>query len=498
MSRRENAWLAIASLCWSASVACGPALAGQLNINPVSPRNKIISPFGYGPVTQFFASATGGTGQQQCHNLNSALTCLSVSGGNSCSGTAPAAELVSCGSRPNHVNETAFQPVSCNGQPSGDGGVSGLINSDDFCLIANYMPQRTVDNIYQYDDYVRLGVNRRFGGAVFELYGADKVDRILQNTGGGLQLSLWAFDGYASPQYQRAWFAVVVAGDPNWRTDFNTTPYQTLAACQTANPGSQCELEVEGPNLIAAGSSVFPCAGNGGTAAAPYNPLQSQSGDCDIGQSGGYVDSVSSPYPGSVAVTKANPANYTRSDFFQGLTWQQTSRISGPYALVTYRMIDNGALQDTSFQEIPALILHDGLNAYSYFYTGNKPYNDAAGQFSRLTLAQNEQDVLQFPNRQGPFGTGAALTMTEDWVSTCDAQEVSCLTIASFSPSVQDLVVSNPSQAPYFGVHGFFSLMNQLDRTVTIALFPYRIDDVVLGQTVRQWIYQLHTQLNGQ
>ena len=490
-----SVWVAVQIIFAS---AWDNALAGQLVISPVSPRDFIIRPFGYGPVTQFFSSPQSGSGLQQCQHLNRAFICISVSGGNTCSGLAPATELVSCGlSQSPPVDETPFQPINCNGQPSGDGGVSGLINPDDFCLIANYMPERSVDTLYQYDDYVRLGINRRFGGTVFELYGVDKVDRILQNTGGAMQLSLWAFDSYALPQYQRAWFAVAQASDPNWRTDFNTTAYATQAACTAANPSSRCQLGVEGPNLLAEGSGIYPCAGNGGTAAAPYNPLQSQSGACNIGEIGGYVDAVFSPQAGLVSVVKSNPANFTRSDFFQGLTWRQTSSVAGPYALITYTIDDDGGLPDVSFQEIPALVLHDGLNAYAYFYNGNKPYEDVHSQFSRLTLTSGELDVLQFPNRVGPFGTGAAITLSEDWISTCDAQEVRCLTIVSFSPSAQDIIVSNTSQAPYFGIHGFFSLTDQLGRSVTVAVFPYRVDDVVQGHTVREWIYRLRVERVG-
>ena len=197
-------------------------------------------------------------------------------------------------------------------------------------------------------------------------------------------------------------------------------------------------------------------------------------------------------------MVKANPANYTRSDFFQGLTWTQTSQVVGPYALLTYQMNGSGTLQDTSFQEIPAIILHDGMNAYSYYYNGSQPYNDVNGQFSRLAMGSGQMVQLQFPNRPPPFGVGASAVMTEDWVSTCDAQETRCLTIASFSPSSQDMIVANTPTAPYFGIHGFFSITNQLNRAVTVAIFPYRIDDIVGGQSIRQWIYQLRQVLPPQ
>jgi hypothetical protein len=81
--------------------------------------------------------------------------------------------------------------------------------------------------------------------------------------------------------------------------------------------------------------------------------------------------------------------------------------------------------------------------------------------------------------------------LTEDWVSSCDQTGTKCVTIASFSSAAQDIIFQNGTDNAYAGIRGFFSLTNQLNKTASVAVFPYRFDAVVGGITVRQWIYNL-------
>jgi hypothetical protein len=487
--------LPMAALAWASAISSGTAHAQTFTPMPYSGTYSAVKPFGYGPVLQFLAAANKGTGDSQCHAISQVIKCLSVSGGNSCSVNVPAGQLVSCGSslKP-AVDETLFQPVNCYNQQLGDGGRSGLLGPSDFCTLAGYMPNRTTDTVYQYTDYVRLGVNRRFGGTIMELYGTDKLDRIMQNPGGAMQLSLWAYDlGYMDPTYGR-YFAA-----PKSNAPYNRTPYAAQADCQAANPGSACLQGVDGPNWTETQSAVA-CSGNGATAGSPLNPIQGQSPGCGYGLSGGTVDSVSQPAPGQITMVKSNPSNFTFSSTLNGLTWSQTTAVNGPYALVTYKMANNGNLPNMDYQEIPALFLHEGMNKYTYFYGGSAAYQNATSTVSRVQVNQTVDPntggprywALQFPHRTGPFSVGNAAMLTEDWVSTCDSTETKCVTVATFSSSSQDIVVNNDQNGPYFGVRGFFSLTNQLNRTVTVAIFPYRFDQTVAGQTIRQWIYQLH------
>ncbi len=465
--------------------------------NPINfqPNPAIVSPFGYGPVVQYLSHYSTQTGSAICLDNNPSFKCLSVSGGNTCANAVPDGELISCGIKlPVTVNEWPFQPVDCNGHPSGDGGISGLIQSQDWCLIANYMPGRIEDTWYQYNDWLRLGVNRRFGGSIFELYGSDKLDRILQNGGGGVQISLWAFNpNYALPQYQRFYYAVSSTATAAWKGSYNSTPYGSLSECEAANLGLVCELGVAGPNLLN-GPEVYPCAPNGAMAGSPINPIQAASTTCDWGLPSGAVDTVLTPGPGLLTISKAGPANYTRSDALSSLTWQQTSRLMGPCAIITYKLNDNSSIGDMDFQEIPAIWLHQGLGAQVYYYAGSQPYADVAGPVSLVLQNGGGQFAgLQLPGRVGPFGTGATAQMSEDWVSDCDSSGTQCITAASFSSTAQDFIVNyNYPKTSYMGVHGFFSLLNALNRSTTLFLCPYRFDQVVDGQSIRSWIYQFH------
>ena len=487
-------------LLLKASITCASLLVLSAGIayaqapapTPFSPQSQVVKPFGYGTVYQSLVKSAGQSGTAQCLAISRVLKCLSVSGGNSCSASAPVGEMVSCGStaRP-PVDETAFQPLNCHGNALGDGGASGVMSINDFCLTANYMPQRTVDTIYQYNDYVRVGINRRFGGMIMELYGTDKVDRIMQNPGGGQQLSLMGFsDGYAPANYERGFFAGPDLVASGWLTTFDPTAFLTMQACQSAHPTDYCSSGVVGPNLLSA-SKGFPCGGNGGNAGSPYNPIQGQSANCEYGAPSGRVDNVSQPITGEITITKANPNNFRTSTPYQGLSWSQTTSIPGPFALTTYNMLDNGQVSDMDFQEIPAIFLHNGLNATIFWYSGNAPYQNSSGPVSQALRNTGAAWVFQLPNRQGPFSTGASEMLTEDWVSSCDQTGTKCVTIASFSSVAQDIILQNGTDNAYAGIRGFFSLTDQLNKTASVAIFPYRFDAVVGGMTVRQWIYNL-------
>lgn len=465
------------------------AVGQVINAQPFVPVPTVVQPFGYGPVLQTLLTSATASGTATCSARH--LICLSVSGGNGCSSQAPSGAIVSCGFKPNTVNENNFAPVNCNGNAAGDGGVSGLLGPNDFCLIANYMPQRTVDTLYQYNDYVRLGVNLRFGGTIMELYGNDKLDRILQNSGGGTQLSLWAYTtGYAPANLSRAWYAISSTASSTWETSWNVTPYETDEACAAANPSLSCQYGVAGPNFLDIGP-VFPCAPNGQAAGSPINPIQGASPGCQIGTSGGSIDSVSSTGPGVITVSKSGPAQFTQSSSLPSVSWSQTTSVPGPYAQVTYSVTDTSGDASTSFQQIPAINLHNGMGSLIFFYNGPNPYKDVAGSVMEFAPVAGDVYSLQLPHRTGPFGTGAEAQLSEDWISSCDSTGTRCITIATFGSATQDMIVITDPDTPYSGVHGFFSLGLSHGRVVTVFLFPYRFDQVVAGQSVRAWIYQL-------
>ncbi len=485
---------AIALAC-QAGAACAQATGEQY----VAAQGRVIPAFGYGTVTELFTTLGGRSGDTWCKALVSrSAQCLSVSGGASCSAPAPAGVLVSCNQGGKAVvNETAFAPLNCHGNLNGDGGASGLLTDQDWCGWTSYMATRVTDTIYQYNDYVRLGVSKRFGGTVFELYGTDRVDRIMQAPGGAMQLALYGDDlNYAPAATPSGWFAsnTLVSG---WNMPtalgWDNTPYPTEAACFAAHPGSRCTHEMAADNVSDDVTNVG-CAWDGQDAGGGFNPVMGVSANCWYGDPTNVVDHVGSPAPGTVTVSKTAPYNYSKSDNVPGLSWSLTSKVVGPFAQLTYDITGDATLRTMTpdFQELPALFPHGGIGGLIYYYRGPKPYASLTDPVDRASLAVGATSLLGFPSRTGPFGTGVNVAMTEDWASMCDITGTRCLTVASFSNDAQIIQASNGTDNnSYFGVHGFFTLAPGLKRRVSVFVAPYRYDDVVQGKSVRQWIYTL-------
>ncbi len=462
----------------------------------VSAANNVIPPFGYGVVTQQIVWDWGLTGDSWCRKIDPTSNCVSISGDGDCTWQVAPATLVSC----NHggkakVDESKFMPVSCNNNLNGDGNASGLISGADWCGWAGYMARRTTDTLYQYNDYVRLGVNRRFGGTVFELYGADKVDRIQQHPGGAMQLALYGDDvGYAPAGTPTGWFAFNPAQNflPPHATGWDNTAYPSQQACNAAHPGVQCHYEMAADNVSDDTTNVG-CANNGQDAGAGFNPIQAVSANCWYGDSNNYVDDIYSPAAGYVTIDKHAPNNYSKSSNVPGLFWAQTSQVIGPFAQLTYDIKGGSALRTMTpdFQELPAIFLHQGIGSLVYYYSGARPYSSMSEPVSRVALAIGTTGLLGFPQRTGQYGAGYNIGMTEDWASMCDATGTKCVTIASFSNDAQIIQASNNQDNSYFGIHGFFRMKPGLDERATVFIAPYRYDDVVGGKSVRQWIYQL-------
>lgn len=474
------------------------------NLQAVAAQSRTVSPFGYGTVTQVFATSSSLSGNTWCATkVSSSASCLSISGAGDCTWQVPTGTVVSCnkGGKAN-VDETPFAPVNCNGHLNGDGNVSGEITDSDWCGWANYMEDRTQNTIYQYNDYVRLGVNSRFGGVVFELYGTDKLDRIQQNPGGAMQLALYGDDlNYAPAGTPSGWF-VSWLGNASNGDNFNlpnptpgtwdNTAYPTQTACNAAHPGFSCRQEEAIDNVSDDVTNVG-CANNGQDAGAGFNPVQAVSSNCWYGDPNNYTDDVYSPAPGYVTLDKHAPNNYSKSSNVPGLFWAQTSRVIGPFAQLTYDILGGNALRTMTpdFQELPAIFLHNGIGGLVYFYNGSDPYNSLGKPVSRISIASGATSILGFPSRTGQYGAGYDIGITEDWSSMCDTTGTKCITIASFTNDAKIIQASNSPGGSYLGIHGFFTLQPGLNERNAVFIAPYRYDDIVQGQSVRQWIYKL-------
>ena len=488
----------------SATTAPASLTAAAIDPVPFAPQNRPVTPLGYGAVEQTLV--TGGapaTGQAWCKaTFGQYFNCLSVSGGSSCAADVPFGQLVSCSEAlTNTVDEAPFQPVSCDGNGTGAGGFSPYLTSMDWCLIGNLMPNRTIDTLYQYDDYVRLGVNRNFGGTIFELYGVDKLDRIMQNGGGATQLSMWGGPATGS----NGWF---ILGDSDTSCNAKAFPSETACAaantspsCQPgfplsgSNPADCCQFGADGFNVTNC-STVFGCTDNGWSAGGPINPIQAISPGCGYGDATDPVDQVTSAAHGLLTVSKTGPANFTKSDAVAGLTWGSTTSVGGPYAKLVYDMKYSGSLEmGESDQEIPAIFTHGAIGSSIYYYAGSKPYADAKGDVSSVQESPGAGWNFMLPG--ATMNATNPVPVTEGWLSACDATGTQCVTVATFSPVSQVIAYgfnagAGLSQAfSYVGVHGHFAITPGSSQSDTVFLFPYRFDDVVDGLTVRQWIYDL-------
>lgn len=424
-------------------------------------------------------NAPGRTGEWWCTNhfggnLGGNWNCLSVSGGASCSGDVASNAVVSCG-RYSKVDETAFEPLACSSNKLDAAG-------QEFCAGTEYMTQRKQSTLYLYNDYVRAGLNRSFGGTLFELYGSDKLNRIQEHGGAAVQLSLWGYDQAAR-------------GAAYFRTQqCDVTPYSDAAACKLKNGGADCSF------APTSGAQVSDCvhekACPGWSAASPWNPLQAQGVECANGGWNGStndVDLVTADNSG-VSLIDSAPYQFTKTTSLSGLTWKVNGLVTdGPYVRLQYSLDYTGPWTFGEHnQEMPAIFTNNKISYWFYYYSGNLPYSDAGTPVTRLRFDFGKGSELLLPNRSAPLPLprpSRSQVATEDWMTVCDKFEKQCLTLVTFSPEIKTFAMDKD----YVTAAGRTSITDLDGKTWSVYLFPYRFDDVVGGKSIRNWIYQLKT-----
>ncbi|MBI3524594.1 MAG: hypothetical protein HY066_08705 [Betaproteobacteria bacterium] len=455
------------------------SVTGANSCESTVPNNELVSCSKYDDsqtINVANLNAPGRTGQWWCTNhfggnLGGNWDCLSVIGGGSCSTDVAANASVSCG-RYKNVSETEFEPPACNAMQLDSA-------EQEFCTYTEYMTNRKRDTVYLYNDYVRAGINRSFGGALFELYGVDKRNRIEEHGGSAVQMSLWGYDINASGA---GYFLT---------TSCSSTPYTDAATCKAVNSNQDCRV------FPITGGQLSNCISEKGcgtwSAAAPWNPIQAQAVDCGWNGTSNDISGISEQY-GTVTFTKSNPYNFTKTTSFNWLTWQvsvvlpndrpfiqakYTSLYSGPYSLGPHN------------QEMPAIFTDNSISYWYYFYSGGTPYSNASSSVTRLRSDFGTQ--LKLPTRNSQFlpqpPPPQYYSSGEDWLTVCDRYEDQCLTIATLSPDIITLALNGS----YLTALGRYSINNLNNKTWSVYFFPYRFDDVVAGKSVRQWIYDLKT-----
>ncbi len=356
------------------------------------------------------------------------------------------------------------------------------------------MQNRKKDTVYIYNDYVRAGFNRSYGGTLFELYGTDKVNRIEEHGGSAMQLSLWGY-GYSATPRQWMYFTTQKC---------DTTPYTTNSQCKQNNNNKDCRKFPE------SGSHITDCITekfcDTWTAAGPWNPMQARADNCTWNGSGNDVTQVYQTERSGISLKKIAPYNYTKSTANGGMQWTVTGATKNnvPYLELTYDIKNYGEATGAHNQEIPAIFLDrivsreaDSTRLWEYsFYTGSAAYRNPFSGVSRTTYT-NEKADLQLPNRTNALSTlpnprpSKSFRATEDWISVCN-NKAECVTMASFSPWIRVFSMTKY----YISALGGFSYGPSFEDSIKVYVFPYRYDDVIEGKTVRQWIYELKSR-NG-
>jgi hypothetical protein len=343
-----------------------------------------------------------------------------------------------------------------------------------------YYRDRAADTEYLFNDQLRVGVNGSYGGAILELYGADHSFNLLAEHGGGaVQLSVWGYEERGSD----GWFAY---GDGVC----DPSSYGSEAACQAAGHGA-CRLWCcdQGAH-VADCRSVDSCVDWG--AGAPFNPIQAQARDCGWDSSSNDVDSLT--VSGSTVTTrKSGPYHFTKSSSFPGMVFEQATTLHDAYVEIDYRITYSGPYTLSEHpQEIPAVFPGAGMNHSYHYYTGPNPYTDAGGAVTS-SVGASDAPLLGITGRE-PWPHGSVdETISEHWVSACDASAARCLTLAVFSEQYREIDLAGyPGDGyGYLTPLGGFPIEPGLDESFTAYLFPGRYDATIAGRTVRQWIFDL-------
>jgi hypothetical protein len=358
-------------------------------------------------------------------------------------------------------------------------GCGGLaINTLVWCQgVPNYYVKRAKDTAYLFSDALRVGVNGSYGGTIFELYGPDHSrNRLVEHGGGAVQLSVWGYE----PKGPDAVFSTDTC-DP--------TPYPSDAACKAGGHGA-CRLWCcsEGAH-VADCNGVTSCAWGAGS---PWNPIMAQAENCGWDSPANDVD-VLTKGASSVSIKKTAPYHFTKSNSMPGMVFEETATLEPAGVRLDYRVAYSGKyVLGPHPQEIPAVFPGAGMNRTYFFYAGGAPYQDAGSAVTKVD-ATDQGLMLRLANRAPYPHANVDATITEDWVSACDAAGTTCLTLAVFSKQYKEINAAGwPGNGEgYLTPLGGFAIVPGLDESFTARLYPYRYDEVVGGKSIRQWIYDV-------
>ena len=341
--------------------------------------------------------------------------------------------------------------------------------------LAPYWTSRQADTTYVGNDSVRVGVDRSYGGTIFQLYGPG-WDRnlVLEHGGGAVQLSIWGYD----PVGTVGWFADETC-DP--------TGYPTPEACAARHTSCSAWAHPQGAHVSNC-QTTSPCGG--WTAGAPWNPIQAQGPQC--GWDSPLNDVNAAGWQGDAYYTRLDaPFHFTSTQPAVPMPMEQWVTPHWGYVEIRYRLSYTGPYTWTPHpQEIPAFFTAPGVNERFYYYGGDAPFTGG----SVVEQVGGSQRFVRYANRT-TYGHGDSYDgyAREGWWGACDASGQRCVTLASFSPLINEVALqSNQSGGSgYITALGYFGVHPGMSLEWTIYVFPKRYDQVSGDRTVREHIYAL-------
>jgi hypothetical protein len=341
--------------------------------------------------------------------------------------------------------------------------------------LPDYWVTRQDDTEFVSNDSVRVGVNTSFGGTILQLYGPGwDQNLVLEHGGGAIQLSIWGYD----PVGGTGWFATDGC-DP--------TAYPSQAACQAAGHPTCTPWAYSGGAHKANCTSVTPC--DGWTPGAPWNPIEAQGPGCGWLSPQNDCNAVS--WQGDTLYTRLDaPFHFTSTAPPAPMPMEQWVTAHWGYVEIHYRLSYTGPYTWSPHpQEIPAIFAAPGMTAHFYYYGGAQPF--AGDAPTHLT---SPGGYLRYPNRT-LYGHGDDFSgyAREGWWGVCDADEDRCITVASFSPLMNEaaLQINQSGGSGYVTALGYFGVSPGMVQEWTIYVFPKRWDQLSGDKTVRQHIYDL-------
>ena len=381
----------------------------------------------------------------------------------------------------NNTGSPDGQNMMLSGSPKySNEGCNGLVAyENEWCRNnGNYWVNRQRDTKYLWNKYIRIGINNSYGGLISQLYSEDRGFNLIEEHGGSaVQISLYGYD--LTKGNTGAWFV----SDGSICSKYNSEN-----ECKNANAGKNCvERGAANGDHAANCSNVKPC--NSVDAGWPFNPIQAQGINCSWEDPSNDVSYAGSCGPNCWETTLNNPANFSKSTSFNGMTINQKVSLVDVYAKVDYRITYSGPYTLSEHaQEIPAFFTNAEVDKTFQFYNGNNPWN-LDSPVNDISLGVGDR-TLAFPNfkqSSQPYDSSK-----EYWMGVCSQDNSKCITIATFSNEVENTKLNVMADGgSYITPLGYFNIYPGMNRNITLYIFPYKYDKVINGKSVRQRIFEL-------